>query len=154
MRDGVQSSAYQNKNHGGFQMKWLIYLVAMCPLWAHSGSLYLCRAYSGGTFWAQAHCNQHSALIERIVSVPDSLPFDQQVKLAEQQRQPTTSMNTVTNTVITSSPLPSKGAECKALDAQITQFDAMARQPQSGQMQDWITGEKRKARDRQFNIKC
>ena len=135
-------------------MRWLICLVALCPLWAHSGSLYLCRSYGGGTFWAQAHCNQHGALIERIVSVPDTLPFDQQVKLAEQLRQPTTSTNTVTNTVVTNSPLPSQAAECKALDAQITQFDAMARQPQSGQMQDWITGEKRKARDRQFNIKC
>lgn len=135
-------------------MKMLIFLVALLPFLAHSGSLYLCKAYSGGTFWAKTHCNQHSALIERIVSVPDSLPFDQQVNLAEQERQSATRTNTVTNTVITNSPAPSRNAECKALDAQITQFDAMARQPQSAQMQDWITGEKRKARDRQFNIRC
>lgn len=135
-------------------MKWLICLAALFPIWAHSGSIYLCRAYSGGTFWSQAHCNQHSALIERIISVPDSLPFDQQVRLAEQQRQPTASTNTVTNTVIRQSPEQSNLAECKSLDAQITQFDSMARQPQSGQMQDWITGEKKKARDRQFSIHC
>jgi hypothetical protein len=30
----------------------------------------------------------------------------------------------------------------------------MARQPQSGQMQDWITEQKRKARNRQFALKC
>lgn len=135
-------------------MKRLIFSAALLPLWAHSGSIYLCQAYNGGTFWAQAHCNQHSALIERIVSVPDSLPFDQQVKLAEQQRQPTTSTNTVTNTVIRQSPEQSKLTECRSLDAQITQFDSMARQPQSGQMQDWISGEKKKGRDRQFQLHC
>ena len=135
-------------------MKWLIFLVSLFPLCSHAGSIYLCRAYGGGAFWSQAHCNQHNALIERIVSVPESLPFNQQVNLAEQQRQQAATTNTVTNTVITNSTAPSKDAECKALDAQITQFDAMARQPQSGQMQDWITGEKKKARDRQFGIKC
>lgn len=135
-------------------MKWLICMVTLFPLWANSGSLYLCRAYSGGTFWSKVHCNQHSALIERMVSVPDSLPFDQQVELAEQQRQPATNTTTVTNTVITNTIGPGHSSECRALDAQITQFDAMARQPQSGSMQDWITSQKRKARDRQFAIKC
>jgi hypothetical protein len=135
-------------------MKWLIFLGAVWPLWAHSGSIYLCKAYSGGTFWAKTNCSQHSALVDSIVSVPDSLPFDQQVNLAEQQRRSATLTNTVSNTVTTNSPAPSRGVECKTLDAQITQFDGMARQPQSGQMQDWITGEKRKARDRQFQIRC
>ncbi|HBE90691.1 MAG TPA: hypothetical protein DDW41_05795 [Candidatus Andersenbacteria bacterium] len=136
-------------------MKWLFFVVALLPLWAHSGSIYLCRAYSGGTFWAQAHCNQHNALIERIVSVPDSMPFDQQVKLAEQQRAPMNSTTTVTRTTtINDSSATNRLSECKALDAQITNFDSMARQPQSGQMQDWISGEKKKARDRQFYLKC
>lgn len=136
-------------------MKRLICAVALLPLWAHSGSIYLCRAYSGGTFWAQAHCNQHSALIERIVSVPDSMPFDQQVKLAEQQRAPMNSTNTVTRTTtINDSSATNHISECKVLDEQVTQFDAMARQPQSGQMQDWITAQKKKARDRQFQIHC
>lgn len=136
-------------------MKWLICLVALFPLCANSGSLYLCRAYSGGTFWAQAHCNQHSALIERIVSVPDSLPFDQQVNLAEQQRAPVSSTTTVTRTTtINNSSATNRLAECKALEAQITQLDAQARQPQSGQMQDWIAAQKKKARDRQFHIPC
>ena len=135
-------------------MKRLVFLLALSPFLAHSGSIYLCKAYSGGTFWANTHCNQHSALIDRIVSVPDSLPFDQQVNLAEQQRQSANRTNTITNTVTTTSSGPAREVECKALDAQIKQFDAMARQPQSGQMQDWITVQKRKARDRQFSIKC
>jgi hypothetical protein len=134
--------------------KLTCFAALLLPIIAHAGSLYLCRSYGGGTFWAQAHCNQHSALIERIVSVPDSLPFDQQVRLAEQQRQPNTTTTTVTNTVINNSAAPTKAGECKALDAQITHYDAMARQPQPAQTQDWIAGEKRKARDRQFSIKC
>lgn len=136
-------------------MKWLIFLVGLFPVYSDAGSLYLCRAYGGGTFWAQAHCNKHNALIEQIVSVPDTLPFDQQVKLAEQQRQPAINTTTVTHTtIVNNSPAESHLTECKALDAQITNYDAMARQPQSGQMQDWITAQKKKSRDRQFSIKC
>jgi hypothetical protein len=118
-----------------------------------AGTLYLCKAYSGGTFWAQAHCSKHSALIESMVSVPESLPFDQQVRLAEQQRVPALT-TTSTNTVIQNNTVNDRQAECKALDAQITQYDAQARQPQTGQMQDWITARKRAARDRQFQIRC
>jgi hypothetical protein len=53
---------------------------------ASAATLYLCKAYNGGTFWASAPCAQYKALIERIESVPDGLPFDQQVNLAEQSR--------------------------------------------------------------------
>ena len=45
-------------------------------------------------------------------------------------------------------------AECTALDLQIKSLDSMALQPQSGQMQDWIRGERAKARDRQFMLRC
>ena len=46
-------------------------------------TIYLCEAYNGGTFWSSANCHQHRALIDSMVSVPSSLPFDQQVALAE-----------------------------------------------------------------------
>ncbi|MEO7128944.1 MAG: hypothetical protein ABI040_08810 [Rhodoferax sp.] len=48
-------------------------------------TIYLCKAYSGGSFWSSSHCNLHSALIDRMVSVPSTLPFDQQVALAESE---------------------------------------------------------------------
>ena len=124
----------------------------------HAESLYLCRAYSGGNFWSQAHCNQHNALIERIVSVPDSLPFDQQVALGEQQRSSmaanTSKQSSTVTTITRQTNQPDRTAECSALAASIQQYDAMARQPQSGQTQDWITAQRKKARDRQFQIKC
>ena len=51
---------------------------------APAGEVFMCKSYGGGTFWSSAHCSRHNALIERIVSVPDGMPFDQQVKLAVQ----------------------------------------------------------------------
>lgn len=125
------------------------------PLLVHAGSIYLCKGYGGGTFWSQAHCRQHNALIESIVSVPESLPFDQQVSLAEQQRRPAPANSTTTVTTVTrTAPVQDNMSVCKSLDARIAQLDAMARQPQSGQMQDWIRGERKTARDRQFGLRC
>lgn len=45
-------------------------------------------------------------------------------------------------------------AECAELEARIKYLDSMARQPQSGQTQDWIREERKKARDRQARITC
>ena len=44
--------------------------------------------------------------------------------------------------------------ECRALTAQIERWDAMARQPQSAQTQDWISAQRKQARDRQFRLRC
>ncbi len=45
-------------------------------------------------------------------------------------------------------------AECMALEERIKYLDAMARQPQSGQMQDRIREDRKNARDRQARIPC
>ena len=47
-----------------------------------------------------------------------------------------------------------KKSECQSLNAQIEYWDAMARQPQGAQTQDWIRDQRKKARDRQFQIRC
>jgi hypothetical protein len=47
-----------------------------------------------------------------------------------------------------------KKIECEALDAHIRYLDSLSRQPQSGQMMDWIKDERKKARDQQFRISC
>jgi hypothetical protein len=44
--------------------------------------------------------------------------------------------------------------ECDALGKRIEWLDAMARQPQSGQTQDWIRQERVKTRDRQSALRC
>lgn len=133
-------------------MKLLGILLLLPMAAAHSGSIYLCKAYNGGTFWAQAHCNQHNALIESIVSVPDGIPWDQQVALAEQQRngnrQPQHHGVSEVNLHA------ARQSECTSLDARVTHLDAMARQPQGAQTHDWIRSERKRARDRQFEIRC
>lgn len=47
-----------------------------------------------------------------------------------------------------------KKTECQYLNAEIAHLDAVARQPQSMQMQDWIKDQRKKLRDRQFRIQC
>lgn len=44
--------------------------------------------------------------------------------------------------------------ECDGLDSQIKHWDSMARQPQGAQTQDWISEQRKQARDRQFRIRC
>lgn len=122
---------------------------------ARSGTIYLCRNDSGGQFWASSHCNQHQALIVRMANVPPGLPFDQQVDIAQQQRQ-----EAAANVQAEVAPVPaapqavSNKAACRALDARVEELDAMARQPHSAQTQDWIRSERKLARDKQFSLRC
>lgn len=44
--------------------------------------------------------------------------------------------------------------ECQWLDAEIQRLDALARQPQSGAMQDHLRHQRKQARDRQFALRC
>lgn len=46
------------------------------------------------------------------------------------------------------------GSECTQLDSLIAALDAAARLPQSGIEQDRIRGERKRARDRQFALRC
>lgn len=130
--------------------------VVEAPAPRTGGTIYLCRDYSGGSFWASDHCNRHNALIDRMVSVPEGMPFQQQVQIAEQRRQ--ILLGSAPPVQTTSShvpaPSPSNKSLCESLDARVTQLDAMARQPQTGPTQDWIRLERQKSRDEQFRLRC
>ncbi len=60
------------------------------------------------------------------------------------------------NTPFTTAPTPvvSTASACQTIDAEIIQLDALARQPQSGQMQDWISQQRKALRDQQFRLGC
>lgn len=139
----------------------LLLAILLSPLPSLAGSIYLCKAYNGGTFWSSAHCGTHNALIDSIVSVPDSLPFNQQVELAEQQRgrsgassvTSTTTTNVYNHSTNDSSP-QQRVAECKQLEARIAQLDSLARQPLPGAAHDQIRTDRKAARDRQFGLRC
>ncbi len=116
---------------------------------------FLCKSYGGGTFWSGVHCSAYNALIERIVSVPDGMPFDQQVALADQDRAAAAALvQPPPPVVVEGTPVPNHQARCRSPDAQIRQWDTMAREPQTAQMQDWITVQRRKVRDRQLRLRC
>ena len=141
-------------------MRWPLLLILCLLSWeADAATVFLCKAYSGGTFWSSAHCSMHKATIDRMVTVPDGLPFDQQVNLAEQNRANTAALYAAPaqqRTVIVhqQGQQQGKSAECKALSAEIASLDSAARQAQSGQSQDWLNERRRKARDRQFQLRC
>lgn len=135
-------------------MRRLLLALALLTTGAQAGTIYLCKAYSGGTFWAQAHCGKHNALVESIVSVPDNMPFKQQVAIAEQQRRPAPASAAPSNTAADDSAAQQRAAECRSLDARVNHLDSLARQPQSGPMQDQLRSERKAARDRQFSLRC
>lgn len=122
---------------------------------ATGGTIYHCKAYNGGTFWAQAHCSQHQALIESIVSVPAGIPFEQQVQIAQQRRQAlASSISTAPAPQASPPPAMTNKVQCEMLDARVNHLDAMARQPQGAATQDWIRSERKAARDQQFALRC
>lgn len=115
----------------------------------------MCRSYGGGTFWASAHCRTHNALVERIVSVPDNMPFEQQVQLGEQARSDGQRLTAPPpNSVVVKNNAQITQNECSDINERIQYLDALARQPQSGQTQDIISAERKQLRDRQFRIQC
>lgn len=116
-------------------------------------TIYRCKSYSGVVFWSSKHCHEQKALVERMVSVPSGLRFQDQVAEAtrlipgERVGPPA-----VVNRAIA---VPNeKELECKVLFERIRRIDAAARQPQSGPGQDRLRDQRRAARDRQFALRC
>ena len=124
---------------------------------AGAATIYLCKSYSGGMFWSNAHCREQSALIQRIVSVPDGMPFEQQVQLGNQAAAEGARLAAPPPRLpaqVHQSSAPSGQSACAALDAEIKHLDDLARQPNTGAMQDWIRGRRKTVRDTQFGLNC
>lgn len=118
--------------------------------------IYLCRAYTGGTFWSQAHCQEHRALIDRIAPVPPGLPFDQQVAIARQQLG-TAQAVAVAATPVQAQPAPQqfdRSAVCRGLEGEIRAIDARARQPLPAYEQDRLSARRKDVRGEQFRLRC
>lgn len=67
-------------------MRWSLLLLCAIPWWAQADTIYLCKAYSGGMFWSSVPCGQKQATVDRMVSVPDGIPWEQKVALGEAAR--------------------------------------------------------------------
>lgn len=57
--------------------------ILMTPT-SYGATIYRCKSYEGGVFWSSGPCSEHRALIDRMATVPDGMPFQQQVNVAEQ----------------------------------------------------------------------
>ena len=139
-------------------MRWALLLAYALPWAAQADTIYLCKAYSGGMFWSSDPCGPQKATLDRTVSVPDGLPWDQKVQLGEAawaQARGLTAPQAPQPVPQPQQPSqPTKQAECASLAATVTNLDSQARQPQSSQMQDWIKDQRQRARDRQFRLQC
>ena len=109
---------------------------------------------NGNTIYSEDACPQGSASTRVVTREDHNLMTGltpAQLAAANRIRPAEPPMTTVGQS---ESPPHSTANECKALDEHIKYLDAMARQPQSGQTQDWIRDQRKKARDRQFAIRC
>lgn len=106
---------------------------------------------NGKTSYGDAEC-AHGSVVSQVTTRTDHNLMEP-VRPQTPTRQETT---TVYETVVTQSTTSAHNSksECGSLDQQIRHLDSMARQPQSGQTQDWITAERKRLRDRQFRIPC
>jgi hypothetical protein len=130
-------------------------------LWCQAAAaepLYLCKAYSGGLFWSSAHCSTRQATIDRIVEVPEGMPFEQQVMLGNQAAAEGARLAAPPpaqpHQPVQRSARQRAEDECARLEAHIARLDAMARQPQSAAVQDKLAERRRSARSKQFELRC
>ena len=100
-------------------MRLLVFIVLLfiCSF-VQSKTIYLCKSYAGGTFWSSGLCSSQQALIERTFNVPDGMPFDQQVKIAQSQLN---SVNALHSSLQTQNSSPS--GSCPKLAHERTALD-------------------------------
>ncbi len=122
--------------------------------------IYLCSSKGGGQFWAQQHCHQHDAWIERTETVPSGLGWDEQVRIARSQRDATAALlappPVTYNTAPTPQPAPVPGRReaCAALDERVKSLDSMGRAGSLHYDLDWVRRERKSARDEQYRLRC
>ncbi|MBS0451698.1 MAG: hypothetical protein JSS14_10320 [Proteobacteria bacterium] len=118
---------------------------------------YLCVSNSGGRFWSPEHCRERGAQIDRIESVPAGLPWDQQVKIAEQQARQGYAIqrqNVTQHGGATAGTTGRDPSRCAHFNQQVEQLDIQARQPQSTASLGWIAQQRKDVRDRQHRAGC
>ena len=121
-------------------------------------TIYLCKAYAGGSFWSDTVCSSQRATIDRMTTVPASLAFQQQVAIARGEAQEAAMLyeapQPVRATAIQSeAPVRNRASICDIYDQQVRDFDAEARRPLPAFRQDQIRADRMnvmsaRARDR------
>ena len=58
--------------------------LSLCTISGQAAHIYLCKTSQGATYWASDWCRTTGGYTVDAVSVPDRMPFEAQVKMAEQ----------------------------------------------------------------------
>ena len=112
-----------------------------------------CVVNGGGTTYGDAACPHGSASSQISVRADHNLMAAVRPEAPRPAEAPAAQAIVVAQTRSVDD-AAAKKAECRLLDTQIERWDAMARQPQSAQMQDWISEQRKQARDRKFRMHC
>jgi hypothetical protein len=118
-----------------------------------------CKTPDGRFFWSATACRERQAQVDRFATVAAGVPFAQQVREAEQQRQNAEPRNAPNaNPAAPATPATPTGHDktqrCKMLDEVIARLDAWARQALPATEQDRIRERRKAARDEQFALGC
>ena len=108
---------------------------------------------NGKTSYGDAGCAAGAKVTQIVTKENHNLMAAVRVPVLTKKEEPAQSLSIVTQSDPGVDHAAMK-AECNALEERIKYLDSMARQPQSGQTQDWIRDERKKARDRQARIPC
>ncbi len=106
---------------------------------------------NGKTSYSDGECAR-GAVASQVTTRTDHNLMDPVHPTVTSRHETTTVHETVVTRETTSG--NNNKSECGFLDQQIKNLDSMARQPQTEQIQDWITAERKRLRDRQFRIPC
>lgn len=110
-------------------------------------TIYFCKAYSGGTFWSDTTCSAQRATIDRMTTVPASLPFEQRVAIARGEAQEAAALYESpqpTRAAVIEAVAPANGRPsiCDVYDQQVRDLDAEARRPLPASRQDQIRADR------------
>ena len=122
-------------------------------------TIYLCKGYSGGSFWSDRTCGTQRATIDRMTSVPAWLPFDQQVAIARgEAREAATlyesQMPVSAAAIEPAEPIRNQPSICAIYDQQVRDLDAEARRPLPAFRQDQIRADRMNIMSARVRERC
>lgn len=122
-------------------------------------TIYLCRGYTGGTFWSDRTCGTQRATIDRMMTVPASIPFDQQVAIArgdarEAARLYESPQPVSAAAIEPAQPTQNRPSICAIYDQQVRDLDAEARRPLPAFRQDQIRADRMNVMSARARERC
>lgn len=117
--------------------------------------IYLCKDFQDRLTWESVPCSVNGRFMDRIVTVPAHVSWDEQVAIARQQRDKAHAIAAEQVVPVASRSVSSTPSECQMLEQHIRALDAECRVNACGMKKlDDIRAARKEARGRQFRIGC